>query len=199
MKNSLSVNNQMDSLVFKPMGSSEIAISNWPTENKKYNFKKVENDIENLKIVISTIRNIKIDLDISSKKQVTLICRGEDKKTEVLIKNKHHLEQLTNIHNIKYGIDIDKPSQSATAVVSGIELFLPLKGLIDINKEISRLNTKLKDIEARLNNVKKKLDNDNFINKAPKEIIAHEQKKYDAYLADYNKLKYNYNSLTTKK
>ena len=54
-------------------------------------------------------------------------------------------------------------------------------------------------MKARLNNVKKKLDNKNFIQKAPKEIIGHEQQKHDSYSEDYNKLLDNYNSLISQK
>ena len=57
----------------------------------------------------------------------------------------------------------------------------------------------MKDLKARLNNVKKKLDNKNFVDKAPKNIIVHEQKKYDSYLEDYEKLLNNYNSLISEK
>ena len=70
--------------------------------------------------VPATIRNIIIDLDISPKKQVTLICRGEDDKTNILVDNKHHLEQLINVNNIECGRNIEKPSQSATAVVNNL-------------------------------------------------------------------------------
>ena len=83
--------------------------------------------------------------------------------------------------------------------LNNLEIFIPLKGLIDIEKEIVRLEAKLKDLEGRLNNVKKKLDNKNFVQKAPKEIIEHEQKKHDSYLEDYNKLLENYNSLVSQK
>ena len=51
----------------------------------------------------------------------------------------------------------------------------------------------------KINNAKKKLDNKDFVQKAPKEIIEHEQQKYDSYLEDYNKLLDNYNSLVSQK
>ena len=61
-----------------------------------------------------------------------------------------------------------------------------------------RLDSKIADIKARMDNVKKKLDNKNFISRAPEKIVKHEQKKYDSYLEDYNKLVENYTAIASK-
>jgi valyl-tRNA synthetase len=106
---------------------------------------------------------------------------------------------LLNIDEMNCGLDIDKPEQSATGVLKNIEIFLPLKGLIDIDKELDRLNNKIKDIKARMDNVKRKLDNDSFIKNAPDKIVKHETEKYNSYLNDYNKLMENYNSISSSK
>ena len=110
--------------------------------------------------------------------------------------NEHHLFKIANVKEIKYGSNISKPEQSASSVINNLEFFIPLKGLIDIDKEVKRLKSKLDDIEARLNNVQKKLNNENFINKAPQNIIDHEKDKYEAYYEDYQKILKNYKSLT---
>ena len=59
------------------------------------------------------------------------------------------------------------------------------------------MKIKIEDIEGRLNSVKSKLDNKNFIKRAPKDIVLHEQKKYDNYKSDYNKLVMNLKSLSS--
>ena len=176
-----------------------LAQSNYPEIVSEFNFSKEEKDIDLFKLVITSIRNIKSNLGISPKKEIAIYCRGDELKTAVINNNKHHLLQLVNVRDIECGLNIKKPEQSATSVINNLEIFIPLKGLIDIDKEIVRLETKLKDLEARLNNVKKKLDNKKFVQKAPKEIIAHEQQKHDSYLEDYNKLLENYNSLVSQK
>ncbi len=176
-----------------------LAKSNYPQVRSEFYFLKEEVNIDLLQMVITSIRNIKSNLGISPKKEITIYCRGNENKTVVIESNKHHLSQLLNVVKIKSGINIKKPDQSATSVINNLEIFIPLQGLIDIDKEILRLEIKLKDLKARLNNVKKKLDNKNFVDKAPKNIIVHEQKKYDSYLEDYEKLLNNYNSLISEK
>ena len=144
---------------------------------------------------ISAIRNIKINLGISAKKKIDIYCRGEKIKTDAFKINKAHLEYLLNVQNIFTGTDIEKPEKSATCVINNIEIFLPLKGLIDINKELSRLEFKMHELDGRIKNVNKKLSNDNFIKRAPGNIVAHEKEKYNNYINDYNKIKENYDSL----
>ena len=85
----------------------------------------------------------------------------------------------------------------STAVINDVEIFLPLADLINLDKEINRLKLKISDVEGRLNAVKSKLDNKNFVQRAPKEIVNHEQKKYDNYKNDYDKLVMNLNSLSS--
>ena len=129
------------------------------------------------------------------KKELVIYFKGNDIKTQMIKDNEHHLFKIANVKEIKYGSNISKPEQSASSVINNLEFFIPLKGLINIDKEVKRLKSKLDDIEARLNNVQKKLNNENFINKAPKNIIDHEKDKYKAYYEDYQKILKNYKSL----
>ena len=182
---------------FKSENEDLLVNSKWPDANKNYICDNIEEETNFIMKVISSIRNIKTDLNISPKKNIELICRGKKSKTDIILNNKKYLELLIKIKDIQTGEKIDKPQQASTAVINDVEIFLPLAGLIDLNKEVSRLNIKIKDIEGRLNSVKSKLDNKNFIKRAPKDIVLHEQKKYDNYKSDYNKLVMNLKSLSS--
>ena len=87
--------------------------------------------------------------------------------------------------------------QSAAGIIQDLEFFIPLKGLIDINKEIERLQKQVDDMEGRLRSVNKKLDNENFIKRAPNDIIKHEKNKQMDYKNSLTKLLENLNSLKT--
>ena len=166
-----------------------------PKLNKSYIDVNAEQDIELIMETISAIRNTKINLGISPKKKIDLFCRGDINKIEAFNRNKRHLEYMINVDSIHIGLSLEKPEQSATSVIKNIEIFLPLKGLIDIDKELSRLEQKLSDLKSRMNNIKRKLDNENFVNKAPENVVKNEKDKYERYLNDYNKFKSNFDSL----
>jgi len=182
---------------FKEEHENILVKSSWPVANTDYISDEIEEDLSFVMKAISSIRNIKSELNISPKKDAELICRGNNNKTDIILDNKKYFESLARIKEICTGEKIDKPLHAATSVINDVEIFLPLAGLIDLDKEIDRLKIKIADIEGRLNAVKSKLDNKNFINRAPKDIVSHEQKKYDSYKNDYDKLMINLKSLSS--
>ena len=72
-----------------------------------------------------------------------------------------------------------KPQNAMTAVVSGIEIYLPLKGLIDIEKETARLSKEYDLLEKDRSRIAGKLSNPGFIAKAPPEVISKEREKQE--------------------
>ena len=80
-------------------------------------------------------------------------------------------------------------------LIENLEIFIPLKGLIDLKEEVKRLEKQVADMTGRLNSVSKKLENKNFVERAPKKIIDHEKTKQADYQQQLNKLTENLNSL----
>ena len=102
---------------------------------------------------------------------------------------------MVKVTSISSGVNIDKPSQSAAAVINSLELFIPLAGLIDIEKEQDRLKNQIEDMKGRLNSVNSKLNNKNFVSRAPENVVKNEQTKQKKYMLSLEKLKNNLKSL----
>ena len=94
-----------------------------------------------------------------------------------------YIKNLAHINSIFTGSALEKPEYSATGVLEDIEIFIPLKNVIDIEAEVKRLEHKLAKIEKELILINKKLNNADFIEKAPKEVINREKEKMEE-LAD---------------
>ena len=105
---------------------------------------------------------------------------------------------MSKINNIQCAKTLEKPAYASTSVINDVEFFLPLSNLVDLNIEINRLENKISDIAARIKSVKKKLDNKNFLNNAPSNIVNHEKNKYHNYKNDYDKLVINLKNLKNK-
>ena len=88
-----------------------------------------------------------------------------------------------------------KPEQAASIVIGDNEIFIPLLGVIDIDIEIERLTKQLDAYNGRLSNVNKKLNNKNFTDRAPKDIVEHEEKKKKQYQSTLKKIEDNLKSL----
>ena len=169
--------------------------SKMPSENSELINQKIENEMNLVIDSISAIRNIKASLNISPSKTINLYIRGPENETNIIEKNITLLNRLAKIESIKTGADIKKPNQSATAIMKNIELFVPLQGLIDLEQEIFRLEKQIEDMHGRLNSINKKLDNQNFIARAPKNVVEHEKNKKHDYEQQLNKMQVNLLSL----
>jgi len=167
----------------------------WPEVDSSQIDKNVENEIQILMDVITAVRNIRASLNVSPGKEASLTIRGDEKKCSMLCANENYLQRLAKLGDIKSGKKAEKPAQSATAVVEGLELFVPLAGLIDLSKEIDRLEKQILDMEGRLSAVSRKLGNKNFVERAPEDVIMHERDKMQKYASNLSKLQQNLEAL----
>ena len=172
-----------------------LTISSWPSMDKNKILPKIENEISIIKEVISSIRNIKTNLGISPSKNIAIILRGPEKITKIIENYEDYLLKMVKVESINSGPKIKKPVQSAVAVVNDIELFIPLIGLIDLEKEKNRLKNQIQDLVGRLSSVNSKLNNKNFISRAPENVVKNEQTKQKKYMSSLEKLKVNLKSL----
>ncbi len=179
----------------KASNDNKLIMTSWPDVNDKLINSDIESDIQIIMDIIKKIRNIKITLSISPSKPITLVLRGNEKITNILESNLNLLKRLVKIEKIKSGETIDKPPQSAAGVIQNLEFFIPLKNLIDINKEIERLQKQVDDMNGRLGAVNKKLNNENFIKRAPDNVVKHEKTKQLDYQNNLQKLLKNLDSL----
>ena len=178
------------------LSNEEMLINTQPTKKdiSKINA-QIEKEMTLIMETISAIRNIKASLNVPPGKTVDLFVRGPKGQIDVIENNIILLNRIVRVKKLKIGIDIEKPSQAATAIVRKLEIFIPLEELIDPKKEASRLKKQIEDMNGRLNAVKNKLENKNFIDRAPKNIVEHEQKKLMDYESKLKKLNKNLHSL----
>jgi valyl-tRNA synthetase len=172
-----------------------ITLSQWPIPDKSLINKSTEDSMQVIMDVISAIRNVKTKLNISPAKPISLAVRGEDSLTQRLVEHKDYLQRLARVEDISVGKNMEKPKQAATAVLHQMEIFIPLEGLINIDKEIDRLNQQIEDLQGRLNAVNKKLSNENFVSRAPEKVVTHEKEKQQKYKTELDKLVANLEKL----
>jgi valyl-tRNA synthetase len=89
----------------------------------------------------------------------------------------------------------ERPPTAATAIVDGASIFVSLEGIIDFAKEKGRLEKEITKLTGELAVVSKKLENENFLNKAPEEIVEKEKKKYGRAVEKQQKLQATLNKI----
>ena len=103
---------------------------------------------------------------------------------------------MAKLDSYEYSDYKNKISESATSVVRGVELYIPLKGLVDLEKEKMQLMKRKIKIEDLLKGIDRKLSNENFINNAPEKIIKGEKEKELSLKDELTKINSNISMLS---
>jgi valyl-tRNA synthetase len=169
---------------------NSIMVSHWPSHDGSQINAVAEQEMDFLQQVITTIRSIRSDMNVPPTTPVDIVVNCHDvKKQFVLEVNLPSIRTMARVGNANIGIELSKPGNSASAVVQGQEIFIPLKGLIDLDVERARLEKEIVRIEGQLRGVNAKLSNSSFTDKAPAEIIQKENNKKENFEHTLEKLK----------
>jgi valyl-tRNA synthetase len=128
-------------------------------------------DMELLQNVVVSVRNIRSELNINPGKQLRLLARMDGQQADFLAENQAYILQLARLSDMQIDAALEPPEASASAVVGGGELFVPLEGVIDFQAEVERLDKQLAKVDKELAGLEKKLANEGFLAKAPQEVV----------------------------
>lgn len=162
-----------------PHEGKSIMISAWSLAKTDKVDVKAEKEMTAIMDTIKAIRNMRAEVNVApGKKSEVILHFAEQALKQVFIDNGGYLKVLAGAEPTTMLDDgMDKPENAMTAVVNGIEIYLPLKGLIDVEKESIRLHKELAVLENELKRVGGKLANAGFVAKAPVEVIEKEKQK----------------------
>jgi len=134
--------------------------------------------IEWLKKIILAVRNIRGEMNVAPSKPLELLFKNATEKDRALLNEiQDYLQTLARISKIGYLAANETAPASATAIVDNLEIFVPLEGLIDVAQETARLNKEIAKLEKDRLVLENKLNNPNFVDKAPKEVVITEQER----------------------
>ena len=179
-----------------PLISNNIEIHKalWPNFDASQLNQEACDKVIIFKEIINAVRNIRSELTISPNKKIEAIFIAKNKEIKSLIEaNSSILKELTKIDTISWQEQHREEdiAGTATAVVKHLTILVPLQGLIDIEAEIDRIEKSILKTKKLLIPLQQRLDNQQYMNKAPKHIVA--QVQHDAHV-----LTDKINKLTTK-
>ena len=171
-------------------------VSSWPMADDSLIDETIENQMEILKSMISTIRTIRNEMNVPLGKKADVVIIPVDEETHrIFLDNRSYILDLAGVRSLVLDVNASRPPKSAAGISGQNEVFVILEGLIDMDLERTRLN---KEIERRRNFIKSidsKLRNEGFISKAPKEIIQQERLKLENSREELTKLTVNLEAL----
>ena len=157
-----------------------IMISEWPKYSAENEYKEEQANIELVKEIIKSVRNIRANMNVVPSRKASLIFVTD--KKDIIEAGSGFIEKLAyadkiTIQENKEGI----PANAISLAVPGIEIYIPFAELVDIEEEIKRLEKEKLTYENEIKRVDKMLSNEGFVAKAPSAKIEEEKNKKAKY------------------
>ena len=157
-------------------GTAEsIMLSAFPEYSHEQIFRAEHDEVELMKGIVVGIRNLRAVLGLHPSEKVSVVLLPENEKIRKQIENnKGFVMSLATLTGMEI-TEGDKPAKAVAQVIPGVEIFLPVEGLIDVSKETERIKKEIGKISKDLERTQKKLSNPDFLSRAPEEIIQKER------------------------
>ncbi len=167
-------------------GSQRISQSQWP---QKLDFETINSEKVNLFInLISSIRSTRAELNVPVKSKIKISYSNVSSDLEEMIeKNKKIIVSLTRSDSFEKE-EFSKDKGMVQVIFNDGLIYLSLKGIIDFEEEKRRLQKNLKKTELELTKIHSKLNDKNFINNAPEEIILEQKEREKEYQLSKDKI-----------
>ncbi len=159
---------------------SSIMQASFPESHPALLDPEAEEQMETLMAVIVAIRNIRGEMNVAPALRVEVVCICEqDAQIALLEGHRRTIADLAKVSNLTVARtgETPKPKQAAGTVVGNMEVFVILKDILDFESESVRLQKELGKLEKEFSMTSRKLSNDDFLQKAPQEVIEKEREK----------------------
>jgi len=167
-----------------------IMLGPWPTEEPERRDPEAERAMALLQAIVRAVRNIRSQFGLGERRPVDLIVSAPDEKTVDMVRGHERiLKDLGFVRSVTCGIGIERPEGAAMEVIGRVEVFVPLAGLIDLAEERRRLEKRIEEVQRGLDIISRKLSNENFLARAPAEVVARERERQADLEAQLGKLR----------
>lgn len=163
-----------------PGSEDTIMLSAWPKANEEYSYSEEAEAMDGLMDMVRSIRNVRAEMNVppSKRAQVTIVTTPE--RESVCRQAAPYLNKLASASETAVQLNKNGIPKDAVSVISGIgEAYIPMNELIDVKKEIERLEKEQKRWQGEVARANGKLNNAGFMAKAPEKVIAEERAKLD--------------------
>ena len=173
-----------------PKEGSSIMMAPFPVYEDEKEDPKTEKDLALVMDIITSVRNIRGEMNLNPGLTLNLLIKLEDPETgSTITENLKYIKELAKIREFDIGPTIEKPRMAMSSVLNGMEIIVPLEGIMNFREEKNRIEKELKKIEKNIIVLSKKLSNQNFIEKAPPEVIEKDTHRQQTLCQKQTKLK----------
>jgi valyl-tRNA synthetase len=158
--------------------TDSIMLAAYPAPLEELNFPEAAANMERVMDVINGIRNIRGEMEVPPSKQIAVILScGSAESLQIMKHNESSIISLARISDLAIGSEIEKPEDASIQVSGDVQIFVPLRGLVNVEEEEKRLLKEISKIDKEIEMFSKKLENPSFVDRAPAEVVVKEREK----------------------
>jgi len=157
-----------------------LMVASWPDTSSLMRFadEGAERSISRLIEIVTGIRGVRARYKIPPKQGVAVVIKTSGDADDQWVNSEFgEMNRLAGVSEFTAGVDVTKPAHSATVIASGMEVYVPLEGLVDFAAEAARLRKERDRLAGDLDKFERKLSNPGFLAKASAEIVEKDRAK----------------------
>lgn len=170
------ITEELNSILFQ---GSEMVISRaWPKADDSLIDAKIEGAFDQAFAVVESVRGVRGRYNVSPAQKLVAVVSVDNEISENSVNAcKAIITELSGLETLTIAVKAPKPKFSASAVVPGGELYVPLEGILDPTAEIARLEKEIEKARSFAASIEKKLSNQKFVSGAPEAVVNAERVK----------------------
>jgi len=160
----------------KPQAAVEsIMLASWPEVDAEAQDPQIESQFARFQAVLGALREIRSRQNIPPKESIEFAIRCDAETVTLLEPMSPYFASMANATSSDWGPDAEPPAQAAHVTLDGMEVYVDLAGFIDEDAERERLQKEIARTTGQIAGKKKKLANQNFVDRAPAEVVQRER------------------------
>lgn len=163
---------------------SSIMIASYPQPVPERDFADGAQEMELVMEVIRGIRNIRGEVEVPPSREIAAILDcGSEESLHILKRNEGYVMSLARLSDLAMGRSPERPADAAVQVAGDVQIVIPLKGLVNVEEEEKRLLKEIGKVEKDIDFLGRKLENQDFVGRAPAHVVAKEREKLEEFTA----------------
>ncbi|MCA9374025.1 valine--tRNA ligase [Candidatus Peregrinibacteria bacterium] len=146
----------------------------WPEYDERTVYQAESEEMETINAIISSIRSLRSERGVEPAKKIKATIYG-GLWTEIIEEKREPIMRLARLEELIVETEGEKINNAAWQYINGVDIYLPLGDMIDIEQEKARLNKKLQQTEQKMESLSKRLQNEGFLRSAPEDVINKEK------------------------
>ncbi len=166
-----------------------LARAPWPERDPEYEDAGAERSMAGFQELVTTVRSLRKEYGVGEGAKVELVLTGmADEARSAMERDAGRLRALARVEGLFFGTAEGRGVGASAVLLDGTEVFLPLAGLVDLDRERERLQKEIERLDGQLRGSEQKLGNEGFTSRAPEEVVQKEREKAATFRDQRDKL-----------